>query len=219
MISICTPTRNRPESFKKFCESIWNTVSDKNNVEISIYRDDDDNSEYEYSGNYKLIKGKRIFPDAAYNECQKVATGPIYIFSPDDMLFLTPGWDKAMEDAFNKSRDKIIFVHLNDDYARSNYGIVGGIHKNWVDTVGYFFNPTMCRGGDVVINRISKALGRRVMLRKAHIKDTKMLTDKTHTEYMDLINKNKDHLWNSKEIIAEEARAIKKLQDFIDTYK
>jgi len=195
MISICTPTRNRPESFKRFCESIWNTVSDKNNVEISTYRDDDDNSEYEYSGNYKLTKGKRIYPDAAYNECQKTATGPIYIFAPDDVLF------------------------LNDDYARSNYGIVGGIHKNWTDTVGYFFNPKMCRGGDVVINRLSKALGRRVMLRKAHVKDVKILTDKTHTEYIDLININRHNLWNSKEMIEEKARALKSLQDFINSYK
>lgn len=219
MISICTPTRNRPETFKKFCQSIWDTVSDKNNVEIVIYRDEDDNSKYEYSGNYKLITGKRIFPDAAYNECQKAATGPIYVFCPDDIFFLTPGWDKAMEDAFEKSKDKIIFVHLNDDYARSNYGLVGGIHKNWVDTVGYFFNPTICRGGDVVINRISKALGRRVMLRKDHIKDTKILTDKTHMEYVNLIDLNKDHLWDSEGINAETERAVKSLQDFINTYK
>ena len=219
MISLCTPSRNRPADFKKFSDSIWNTVSDKKNVEICVYRDDDDDSEYEYSGNYKLITGKRVFPDAAYNECQKIATGPIYIFCPDDILFLTPGWDKEMEDVFSKSKDKILFVHLDDNYSRSNFGKVGGLHKNWVDTVEYFFNPTICRGGDVVINRLSKALNRRIMLRHFYIKDLKIITDKTHKEYMNLIDANRHHLWNSREIQEEKIRALKALQNFIDTHK
>ena len=219
MISICTPTRNRPEEFKKFSQSVWETVSDANNVEISIYRDTDDDSIYEYSGNYILTIGKRMFPDALYNECHKAATGPIYVFCPDDMLFLSHGWDKMMMDAFDKSKDKIIFAYLNDDYARSNYCIVGGVHKNWVDTVGYFFNPAICRGGDVIINRIAKKLDRRAYLRNAHIKDTKIITDKTHTEYLDLIKKNSGHLWNSEDIVKEKERALASLQNFIDTYQ
>ena len=156
MISLCVPTRNRPDIFKTMCLSVLETASDPSNIEFAVYRDDDDESVYEFVGNYSETKGKRIYPNAAMNECMKIGTGPIYLFMPDDIIFHTKGWDQQVLEAFEKSNDKIIFVYFKDHHAGPKYGAIGCLHKNWVDTVGYIFHPELCRRGDVWVNEIAK---------------------------------------------------------------
>ena len=112
MISICTPTRGRPESFKKMCLSVLENATEPDDIEFIVYRDDDDESVYEYIGNHKEIVGERIIQSQMYNECYKIATGSIYMFLPDDMLFCTKDWDTYVKEAFDKSVDKIIFVYF-----------------------------------------------------------------------------------------------------------
>ncbi len=185
MISLCVPTRNRPEIFKMMCQSVLNTVSNPNDIEFVAYRDDDDESIYEYLGNHKEIKGKRIYPNAAMNECQKAATGPIYLFMPDDIIFQTKGWDERVKEAFDKSADKIIFVYFNDHRSITgpNYGAIGCLHKNWVDTVGYIFHPDICRRGDVWVNQVANNIKRKVYISEVEFSDMNITNDKTHMEY------------------------------------
>jgi len=216
MISICLPTRNRAALFKRFCTSVLRCADKPNDIEFSIYRDEDDTSEYEYFGNYKLIVGKRIWPDPSFNEAQKNATGPIYLYATDDTEFISNGWDTLVRNAFDESKDKIIFAMFNDGVCRSNYAVVGAVHKNWIDTVGYFFDPRICRRGDVTINRWAKALNRKAYLREARIRFIPVIDDKTHLEYDEEIKRSKNlELYRSKELTEERKQAQKRLEDYI----
>jgi glycosyltransferase involved in cell wall biosynthesis len=219
MISLCVPTRNRPDVFKAMCLSVLNTASDPSDIEFAIYRDNDDESVYEYMGNYKEVRGKRIYPNAAMNECQKIATGPIYLFMPDDIIFQTKGWDEQVKEAFDKSTDKIIFVYFNDHHCGYKYGAIGCLHKNWVDTVGYIFHPELCRRGDVWVNEISKRINRKVYLEGVEYKDVYIIDDQTHNEYvMEIERTNPLAHYYSRRLKAARTRDAQLLQDFIDNY-
>jgi hypothetical protein len=220
MISLCIPTRNRPDIFKLMCQSVLNTVSNPNNVEFSVYRDDDDKSVYEYMGNYKEIRGKRIYPNAAMNECQKAATGPIYLFMPDDIIFKTKGWDEQVKDTFDKSADKIIFVYFNDHRCGYRYGAIGCLHKNWIDTIGYIFHPDLCRRGDVWVNQVANNISRKVYLRGIEFNDMVITDDQTHLEYNIEVERtnNLAHYRSAKMKIAR-SRDTAVLLDFIKNHK
>lgn len=220
MISLCTPTRNRPGPFKQMCLSVLNNASDPDSIEFVVYRDNDDESAYEYVGNYKEIRGKRLYADPSINQCQKIATGPIYIFMPDDIIFETKGWDEQVKDAFDKSADKIIFVYFNDHYLRSNYGSIGCLHKNWVDTVGYFLNPNLCRAGDHWINLVARSINRMVYINGVGYRDQRIIEDQTHKEFLVEMERSKyEERYDSESMKTERAKNAQLLQKFIDNFK
>lgn len=225
MISIILPTRGRPEFFKRMCLSVLDNASEPNDIEFVSYRDNDDTSIYEYFGNHKEVVGDRINHSQTFNECYKIAAGSIYMFAADDIVFYTKEWDKYVKEAFDQSADKIIFVYPNDKYARSNYGVVCFLHKNWIDTVGYFTPPYFAGWySDRWINNVAAKINRRVFLRPVVIKElgvdenTRQIDDKTHMEYKKRIHENNcKEIYLSKEV--ERERDAQLLQDFINNYK
>lgn len=233
MISVILPTRGRPELFKRMCLSALDNAADPNDIEFVTYRDDDDFAVYEYFGKHQEMVGKRIVQSQMYNECYKIATGPIYMFAADDIVFYTKDWDKSVKKAFDQSADKIIFVYPNDKYARSSFGVVGFLHKNWIDTVGYFLPPYFAASyADHWINDIATKIDRRVFLRSAVIKEvgvkedtiyigmnekTEQIHDKTHLEYAQKRQEtNGRETYFSKEI--ERVRDAQLLQKFIKNF-
>lgn len=219
MISICLPSRDRPESFKRLSQSIFNTVSDPKNIEIVVYRDDDDQSIYEYVGNIKEVRGKRLYPDPSYNECQKVAKGPYYLFVPDDMEFVTKDWDKYILEAFDKYPDKIVFIYVRDNTSSRNFGAVGVLHKNWIDTVGYFFNSDFVRRGDCWINELAKNINRKRCLMNVFVRNHRMITDQTRKEYeAEIIRTNNFRLYQSRKMREKRLQDSILLQNFINNY-
>ena len=225
MISIILPTRGRPKLFKRMCLSVLESTSDPKDIEFVSYRDNDDPSIYEYFGNHKEVVGDRINYSQTFNECYKIAAGPIYMFAADDIVFYTKEWDKYVKEAFDQSADKIIFVYPNDRYARSNHGVVGFLHKNWIDTVGYFTPPYFAAWfTDYWINDVAIKINRRVYLHPVIVKEVgtkgnnRQIPDKTHKEYMKRRDKN-----NCKEIYrlkeAERESNARLLQNFINNFK
>ncbi|MCX6701730.1 MAG: hypothetical protein NTX96_00855 [Candidatus Zambryskibacteria bacterium] len=216
MISICLPTRERPEVFKNMCMSALSTAFDPNDIEFVTYHDNDDISVYNYIGNHKEVVGDRILLSQMHNECQKMATGPIYMYAMDDLIFYTKGWDKRVKEIFDKSVDKILLVHFNDGYFGSKLAIVGFLHKNWIDTVGYFLPPYFgaCYVDNWVTD-IAVKINRKVYLESIMAKHVEVLNDKTHTEYLKKKGDAKI-IYNSKEW--ERERDAQLLQNFIDQY-
>lgn len=221
MISMLMPTRGRPESFKRMCLSVLENAVEPNNIEFVIYRDNDDASVYEYFGNHKEIIGEKINHMQMYNECLKIAAGPIYMSAADDIVFYTKDWDKYVMDAFDNSADKIIFVFANDQYYRSSFGQVYFLHKNWIDTLGYFLPVYFAaQYGDNWMNDISFKINRRVFLRPVVVKHLcdENYTDQTHIEYLKKGRQsNAKAIYRSKE--AERAKDAQLLQNFIDNFK
>lgn len=219
MISICLPTRGRPEPFKQMCLSALKTADNPNDIEFVSYHDIDDTSVYEYFGNHKEVLGDRIVQSAMFNECQKIATGPIYMFMVDDMVFETYGWDTAVTEVFKKSDDKILFVYPNDGiyrHIKAGFGAVGFIHKNWIDTVGYFLPPYFAAWyADNWINALAGRINRKVYLPQIQLKHLVVVDDETHKDYQEKITHSKE-IYYSREKHNERERDAMLLQGFID---
>ncbi len=242
MISLCLPSRGRPELFKRMCLSVLDNASNPSDIEFVTYRDNDDDSVYEYFGNHKEVVGERIFQSAMFDECRKIATGPIYMFAVDDVVFFTKDWDKYVREAFDKSNDKIIFVYPNDKWCRSNRGQVGFLHKNWVDTVGYLMPPYFTAGwADRWVYEVASMINKKIYLgpvvvihlgpdlegfkervrQKGHafaLENDNHTEDKAHAEYYERWEKgDTTGVYYSKEV--EREIDAKKLQNFIDHFK
>lgn len=186
MISICLATRKRPEPFKKLCQSALLLADNPKNVEFVSYHDDDDRTKYEYFGNHREVIGPRsidIFKMA--NECQKAATGPIFMFTADDFYFETPHWDTEVLKEFEKYQDKIVLVCPDgDSWFRWAWGPVGFVHKNWIDALGYLLPP--CDGGqaaDKWLDELARSIGRNVRLMSVVVQ---------HTNRKDFIHRKKN---------------------------
>ena len=220
MISICIPTRKRPEVFKQACSSVLATAEKPDEIEFVSYQDDDDDSVYEHIGNFKHIVGPRVGPHISANECQKAATGDIYMFMPDDMLIEDFGWDTKVKEAYDLYPDKILFVHFNDHRRRSSFGNLGCLHKNWIDVVGYGMRPDIFRRGDCWINDVSRKLERRFFIRSIGVKNIDIREDETHKDFIAKSESSKCvEIYKSEAMYLEREKDVQLLQNFINNFK
>jgi hypothetical protein len=167
-ISILAPTRNRPAIVKRMVVSAFETASEPDKLECCFYIDDDDCvSEQALAGftNIKIKCGKRIVLGDMWNKVFELASADIFMHGNDDVIFRTTGWDKAVMDAFAEYDDKIVFVYCNNGNPNQKSGTHGFLHRNWVDTIGYFTPPYFCSDCcDGWLNEVALALDRYVFL-------------------------------------------------------
>lgn len=222
-ISLLLPSRNRPEDFERMWTSAVKTATDPKNIEFVVYRDEDDKSQYNYPANSIELIGDRCVLSEMWNRCQQVAEGEIYMHCGDDIIFQTVGWDTLVRNAFESSKDRIIFVHGNDGFFADKFGTHGFIHKNWVDTVGYFVPPYFSSDfNDTWLNDVANMIGRRVYLpfttEHMHWTFGKHEFDITHQERVARHNAdNVEALYTQK--IEERKADAEKLKEFISSFK
>lgn len=153
-ISLLVPTRNRPEQMTRLWQSALDTADTPEDLEIVFYIDDDDASSI---AEYKSMKtdqvqaviGERIILSQMWNGAYELATGEVFMHCGDDIIFRSENWDKIVRKAFKQFDDKILFVYGRDGiWDNEELGTHGFIHKNWVDTIGYFVPPYFDYGGN-----------------------------------------------------------------------
>ncbi len=149
-ISLLCPTRGRPDNMGRLVKSALETASDKEKFQVVFYIDEDDIASQDalraMQGYYGFrvcgIVGKRILLSEMWNVCYQFALGPIYMHAGDDLNFLTQGWDFKVREAFSQYPDRIVLVFGNDGNgtrgANPDFPTHSFLHKNWIDTVGYF---------------------------------------------------------------------------------
>lgn len=196
------------------------TASNPDDIEFVSYHDKDDTSKYEYVGRHKEVTGDRLYNySQMWNECQKIAEGPLYLYQADDIFFETKGWDTRVKEVFeNYYKDKIVSVSFNDRRHHVNNSCIFCVHKNWVDTLGYL-TPS-CLSSHCVdnwVNDIAKGVGRRVRLEDVFIKHHWISDDETHISYVK--RRAEDPPWEIyKRTRGERSLAIQKLKNFIKNY-
>ena len=191
LISICCPTRGRPESVKGLIDSISATA--RGLVEVIFYVDDDDIGggpetwDFEYP--FEVVRGPRQTLSNCWNECAKVANGDILMFAGDDIRFRTKNWDRMVINTFESHPDKFIFVHGDDGHWGNQFGTHGFVHRKWYEALGYLLPPYFVSDyGDTWLNDMSNMLKRRVYLNflteHLHPAWGKGELDQTHRERM-----------------------------------
>lgn len=213
MISLCLATKGRPEYFRDMWKSALDNAESPEEIEVSCYRDIDDNSVYEYPPNFRVMRGSGDHTILLMmDEAQKVATGPIFMFVADDFIFETKGWDVEVLREFSKYPDKIVLVCPDGDWwERWGYGVLGFVHKNWVDAIGYFIPPFRgAESADRWVNELAVLINRRVKLDSVRLRHLN-IRDEIH-----LNNHRRNRGWRSRykseEMTARRIADSKKLE-------
>jgi hypothetical protein len=194
-ISITCPTRGRPENMERLVTSIFSLAKCPENIDIIFYIDDDDNVSIvkaiellaKYGSRIVPLKGKRRIMSEMVNCCISQSSSDIFMFCGDDIVFKTSEWDTFVLNEFEKSNDKILFVHGDDGIHGSKFGTHGFIHRAWIERVGYLLPPYFTSDwADTWINDIANKLNRRVYIdiltEHIHYSNGKSVLDETYAE-------------------------------------
>ena len=224
LISILCPTRGRPDFMERLVQSAWDTSS-SSNLECIFYLDDDDEPSLEKS--FQIVEcetviGPRINLSQAWNKAYEKASGEIFFHAGDDLIFKTQNWDEMVRLQYRESKDKILFVGGQDGFhaPEKNFLTHGFLHRNWVETVGYFVPPYFSSDfNDTWLNELADMIGRKIYMKDLLIEHMHPLAgkhfwDRTHQERLERHRKDKPQdLYAEK---AEERRKdAEKLNQFI----
>jgi tetratricopeptide (TPR) repeat protein len=115
--SLLLPTRGRPASVQRFLQSVAQTASSPEKVEVIIYADEDDPETQRISfPGLKLIKlvGHRETMGNLNRACYEASSGRYVMLVNDDLVFRTHGWDTKIRQGFYRFPDEIAIVYAND---------------------------------------------------------------------------------------------------------
>jgi len=117
--SLILPTKDRPKLAARLLQTIAQTSSDMDRIEVILYthEDDTDSREIEYPG-VPLVKisGNIKLMGAITNECYKKTSGKFIMLLNDDMIFRTKNWDLMVEEEFARFPDGVALIYGNDLY-------------------------------------------------------------------------------------------------------
>lgn len=172
MISLCVPTRGRPKRFREMLRSAQMTA--RAPFEVCAWLDEDDDSVYPQHSSIRYGRGPRPYVDGSlctsglWNDAWSLATGDIAMLAADDILFHTPGWDVAVEEAFAEVDDRILMVYA-DDGTKRKAPVNPFVHRRWIEAAG--FTPPDFQGwyGDNWIWTMAAELGRVRFLKQVRI--------------------------------------------------
>jgi hypothetical protein len=222
--------------------SLITTVKDPKNVILVLGVDEDDPAKkyYDYlEQNVSIVKvvefknnGKFLGLSTMWNGMAKKIDADIYAMIGDDMMFKTQAWDIDVNKEFeNAPKDKIIMVHCNDgmrgpgnQYAQIPPLCVNFfIHKNYINTTGYFVEPYMENTHhdtwpQIVFDTLKRTVYRHdILIKHLHYSVTDNNQDPVSQNLEDL----RKGIWNSRQFIEtykkEIEEEINKLKNFINS--
>lgn len=205
MISILCPSRGRPTLAKKMVDTAINTAGCP--IQILVYINDDDPE----LDNYKtlidaqyLVVGPDRSPAYSWNKLAEMAVYDIMLLMGDDAWFETENWGSKVVAVFDQYPDKIVFVYPSLD----GYPWRGGkltadhcphffIHRNWVNTLGYFVPPHFWHWYiDTWTRDVAKIINRVHVIHDVKIPLLVDFEDATDARKDRLSNRERDHwLW------------------------
>lgn len=175
-IAVVLPTRNRPNLLKRFVDSLFDTCSNKDNISVYLYIDDDDRlTEFcikELSHKYPLkifsLIGPRIIMSDMVNKLLPLVKEDIFFFGGDDLVLRTKNWDLEIIEKFNSIEDKIALLYGDDmtlDDKMRFFATHPIIHRAWVNCLGYLAPPYFSSDyADTWLNELADTLGRKFKL-------------------------------------------------------
>ena len=170
LISILVPTRGRPESVFRLIKSINATASRKDLVEILFYVDNDDDSfppSIDLESNVRVIRGERVWISLTWNCLFAHSQGEILMYTGDDVVFETKGWDEQVRTAFTQFPDSLGLVFGDDGgWYAGKLAINGFVHRAWADLLGYFTYPARVSAIDLWIHECASYINRVIYLEK-----------------------------------------------------
>lgn len=140
MISLLTPTRERPQRFAKMVDSAIAMAVNDFEVVAVLNKDDQSFDRYPKFDNVTYVRVPKRTDgklSGLWNEAAKKATGDILMMCADDFIFETAGWDVMIETAISVPSDRIVMVYGSDHSARQA-PIFPAVSREWFEAAGEF---------------------------------------------------------------------------------
>ncbi len=116
--SFLLPTRGRPDLLNRFFQSVVDTTSLLDELEIVLAIDDDDmptrNVTHDKLNLKKVIVSRGMTMGELNNACFRASSGRFVMLVNDDIILRTKGWDDIIRSTFAAVRDDIALIHVND---------------------------------------------------------------------------------------------------------
>lgn len=146
MITLCVPTRGRPERFRTMIESADKTADGPIECIAVLDADDPERGAYRphpsvtyYVGDRPIIGGV-LYTSELWTRAGEQALGDIAMMGADDNIFETQGWDTAVENAFASVPDRIVMVACADGTKRGRPE-APFVSREWIEATGEFAPP------------------------------------------------------------------------------
>lgn len=194
MISLCCPSRGRPELAKRLVDTV--TATQKHETEFLFYLNDDDEKLAQYKD---LLDEKHytVGPNQStcysWNLMAERASHDIVMLMGDDVQVQTPCWDQLIIEQFDKFDDKILMVVPNDGRDKGTKKLTNeitlwddtplpsahfAVHKNWTNTLGYLAPVFFWHWHvDSYTQKVARKLNRCLYLPTVNFKAKKILDD------------------------------------------
>jgi hypothetical protein len=143
-ISVLVPSRERVKNgkFPRLINSILQTVSNPNLVNVWVYVDEDDPEVEEYkkfsSDIVNILVGPAKSVSQSWNDLCFKSDAEILMMGNDDQVYITEGWDCVIEEAAAKYKDDIYCMWVNDNYKKEKQCCFPIVSRKWVEILGYF---------------------------------------------------------------------------------
>jgi hypothetical protein len=220
MISICVPSRGRPEMAMTMLQSVIDTAED---YEVLFYLNSDDPLalQYVHPDYRQLARKTRVIkyygddqPTAkSWNFLAEKAKGDYIMLGSDDILFRTQDWDKRIQE----DKDRVAVHSVNDGRSGEKKGSPHPIvTRAWYECLGYLCYPKFYHWYvDTWIESLSKELKAEIrhddiLIEHVTPKEGKNPIDDTFKRIRSGERKNwmehDAHIWKTNQDIREQER-------------
>ena len=234
-ISLLVPSRERLNLKLTLISSIITTVSNINNVELVFGVDEDDPKRdivYKIAQAIPFVRivdiknnGKFIGINRIWNILAANTDNEIFGYVGDDMIFMTPDWDKEILKEFNTTNcpaDNIKLVHCYDGHRdRDEICVNAFVHRKYYEVLGYFCKEDfLINWSDQWMYQTFNAFNRITYRRDMHIQHNHWIyggrkKDNTAERMLsDNHDKISDQLWH--DLAPERVEAVKALGKYLN---
>ena len=214
MISLCCPSRGRPELAKRLVDTV--TATQKHETEFLFYLNDDDEKLEEYKD---LLDEKHytVGPNQStcysWNLMSEQASNDIVMLMGDDVQVQTQNWDQMIADEFLRYEDRILMVVPSDGRAKGSKrhgdetklwpdeslpAAHFAVHKNWINTLGYLAPVHFWHWHvDTYTQKVARKLNRCLYMPSVTFKAKKILDDNAGKQIRKNLNivKRDEFVW------------------------
>ena len=181
-ITLCCPSRGRPEYAKRMQDSAFATAANPDNIKVKFYLNNNDPR----LSDYKLIDAEVGIDRStvmSWNLIAESQPSRMYMLVGDDAEFITTGWDRTFLQQYKTYPDGIFMIGTATG---KKHGLIHKtsphpvITREWRKALGYFW-PVQFHHWclDNYTNDLAKAVDRYIFMEDVMIKVKKITEDDT----------------------------------------